>query len=304
MLTTIMSLLRNLRITGAYLSIIFITVTYFTILRQADAQDKGVGLFAIMSPSFPCEKALLLIPKEGKVPSLSLLWGTFGSDTKCLSQWIEHAGNRPHLVEIHLSNEPCRRNKRCESTEFLFGISSKDLSGKLEKKEQSIVNAYTERVKEIASTLKPFIKSKGEYILSTGLEDNFSDKAYDTVVSIIQKNWSGTIVRNPEKDSSYFKGAHYLELHGNKPLFPTDTPCIANLDGVDMAFPNHPARTKQKITWEESKDFLLTSSAHCRSTFLWAAPWQGIVNDSFIPPRSRKWYLETDDIEAVSALMK
>jgi len=63
------------------------------------------------------------------------------------------------------------------------------------------------------------------------------------VLELVRAEWPYSIVRNPVgalKDRSPL-GAEYLELHGAKPGFAANQPCIANLDGEDMAFPHRRA---------------------------------------------------------------
>jgi hypothetical protein len=264
------------------------------------SQDVGLAFFAMPSPKFPCEAALAPF-KESDRPALAILWGTFGKDLSCLKRWSEVIGTKPHLLEIHISNEACRRNKRCLESDFLPHVSVAQLNRKLEARDTEVLSHYTALIQEITSSLSPLFKERGEYLISTGLEDNFSTKAYDSLLATVKEAWPHKVVRSPVGSPSKVKllSADYIEGHGPAPTFREGEKCIANLDGDDIVFPHRKAGTSRIIHWEALGEYVRTYSSRCRSTFLWAGPWQGLHSDTFIPPLDRNYMVSDEDMKAL-----
>ena len=267
-------------------------------------QNVGLGLFALLSPKFPCTTALSAF-NNSAAPTLAVLWGTFGEDTQCLAMWFDQLKGRPHLLEIHLSNEACRRNNRCYESDFLPRLSVSQLNKRLESGDDEIISRYTTRIIAIREAIAPFIRGNGEYLLSTGLEDNFSEGAYRKVLALVQENWPHKTVRSPVGDPSRRRSdsATYMEGHGATPQFKDNVQCIVNLDGDDMHFPHRAAVTRRSVSWEGSQQFVARYQQKCRATFLWAAPWQGIIGDTFIPPLDRELIVSREDVAAVQRLL-
>lgn len=267
-------------------------------------QNIGVAYFGLLSPHFPCAIGMKVFDGVPH-PALATLYGTFGNDPTCLRTWFSTVGARPHTLEIHLSNEACRRNKRCDKDELLGKLSVKELNTRLIARNPEVLAKITRRVKEVQSLLAPFERGNGEYILSTGLEDNFSDDAFRVVLETIRGVWPHKIVRSPvgSPPASQRGAADYLEAHGASPTFESGTPCIANLDGQDMDFPHRKALTKNKVSWEGVQRFLAENRVRCRVTFLWSAPWQGIRSDTFAPPRDRELLVSDADATAIKSLL-
>jgi hypothetical protein len=240
------------------------------------SQDVGLAFFAMPSPKFPCEAALAPF-KESDRPALA------------------------HLLEIHISNEACRRNKRCLESDFLPHVSVAQLNRKLEARDTEVLSHYTALIQEITSSLSPLFKERGEYLISTGLEDNFSTKAYDSLLATVKEAWPHKVVRSPVGSPSKVKllSADYIEGHGPAPTFREGEKCIANLDGDDIVFPHRKAGTSRIIHWEALGEYVRTYSSRCRATFLWAGPWQGLHSDTFIPPLDRNYMVSDEDMKAL-----
>jgi hypothetical protein len=269
------------------------------------AQDVGLGLFAMPSPKFPCDQALAPFSHSSR-PTLALLWGTFGKDTTCLEKWFKTTGEKPHFLEIHLSNEACRRNKRCSSTDFLPELSVAQLNRRLESKDPLILAKYAELISEIRSSVDRYKKPGGEYVLSTGLEDNFSTRAYETVLQAVRAHWPYKVTRSPvgAPTKARILSADYMEGHGTAPSFREGERCIANLDGDDIVFPHRKAGTSRTISWDNVSRFVATYSTRCRATFLWAGNWQGLTSDTFVPPQDRDLIVSREDMDALQPFLK
>lgn len=273
-------------------------------LQASISQDIGLAFFAMPSASFPCEAALVPFQRSPR-PTLAILWGTFGKDTSCLKKWSEQIVGRPHFLEIHLSNEACRRNKRCGESDFLPSYSVSQLNRKLEARDPEVLSQYRTLVKEVTAALSPLFKENGEYVLSTGLEDNFSTKAYEAILATVKEEWRHKVVRSPVGSPSKVKllSGDYIEGHGPSPVFRDGEKCIANLDGDDIVFPHRKAGTSRIISWDALPGYVKTYSSRCRATFLWAGPWQGLHSDSFTPPLDRKYTVTSEDMNALAPFL-
>jgi lysophospholipase L1-like esterase len=271
---------------------------------QSTAKNVGVAYFSILSPDFPCAQALSVF-ETGAEPALATLWGTFGKDTSCLSQWFETAPTKRHILEIHPWNGPCIRNKRCEPHELGAGLSIKEFNRKVEQGDQELIRAITERIREIKTSVEKLARPSDELILSTGLEDNYSPAAFEKILRLVKENWPYKIVRNPVGDLKKrgYNGADYIELHGHKPAFGPNDPCIANLDGTDINFPHRPGTDPKPISWQETREYVERYSKQCRLTFVWSGAWQGLFGKSFQPPSARSFKVEEADVTRIKELL-
>jgi hypothetical protein len=234
-------------------------------------------------------------------PALAILWGTFGNDTSCLKKWFATAPASQHTLEVHLFNGPCIRNKRCEAHEFGAGLTPRELNRLLESKDPNIIGRLAQRIDEIKFEVQKLARPSDEIILSTGLEDNFTLKAYQVVATLVKERWPYSVVRNPvgnlrEKGNA---GADYIELHGATPTFASDARCIANLDGTDISMPYRTGVPPKPISWEQAQAFMRKYEQQCRITFLWAGEWQGLIPGDFIVPSKRVFVVDERDVRLI-----
>lgn len=271
---------------------------------QSVPKNVGVAYFSILSPKFPCAQALSVF-ETGAEPALATLWGTFGKDTSCLAQWFKKAPEKRHILEIHPWNGPCIRNKRCEPHEIGAGLSAKEFNRKVEQGDEELIRAITERIREIKASVEKFARTSDELILSTGLEDNYSPAVFEKILRLVKENWPYKIVRNPVGDLKKrgYAGADYIELHGHKPAFDPNDPCIANLDGTDINFPHRPGTDPEPISWSEARTYVERYSKQCRLTFVWSGAWQGLFGKIFQPPSARSFKVEEADVARVKELL-
>lgn len=271
----------------------------------AEERDLGVAYFAMMAPQFPCNEALDVFDKS--LPfATAVLWETFGSDTKCIKDWFERSSSQKRVLEIHLTNEACRRNARCGATDFRPDLSVKDYNRLLAKGDEALLKSLRERVRAISTLVSPYVSPSTELILSTGLEDNFTKRAYEKIFSVVKEEWPHKVVRSPVgslRDISHAT-ADYVELHSDTPKFPDNVPCIANLDGTDISFPHRQSDQPSRLSWDEVDGFVATFGTRCRTTYLWAAPWQGISGTIFTAPASRSLQVDSRDVNLIRVLRK
>ncbi len=270
------------------------------------AQERGAALFAMNATQFPCEQALKIFEPGGKITSLAVLWGTFGSDTRCLVKWAEmmRAQGVKHVLQIHVSNETCRRanGRKCSNDELYPKLSVSRLNKALAKRDAQVIKELADRIKEIKSFTDTLESENLELIMSTGLEDNYSVAAYPVVLETVRSNWPHKVVRNPVgalRDKSRLN-ADYLEIHGATPNL--SAPCIANLDGEDIVFPHRRSPITQHVGWDGVLKYVKEYQPRCRVTFLWSSPWQGLFSNSFPTPTERKFEISDEDIAAIRSI--
>lgn len=245
---------------------------------------KGVSSFAIMHPRFPCNEFIRLQRVWDK-PAITVLYGTFGNSSVCLSKLVASIPvNKPILLEVHITNEACRRNRRCKRGELLPALSVNRFNTKLERLSPLVwrkVGARKEKIQKLFRSLGERREIK-ELFITTGLEDNYSRKAAGVMYDILNRDRIGyEIVRNPvsnRRDSRFdFNESHGLRVKCGKGL------SIVNNDGTEL--------TKNAMRR------FFNRHASCYALFLWYGKLQGIVSRRFISPRNRSF--EVPDIDEV-----
>ena len=111
----------------------------------------GPSAFALLHPKFPCEKFLQAMDIKG-VTTTAVLWGTFGNDTSCLYKLFDYWASKPEqnfMLEVHFSNESCRRMGRCKKWEFYRGRNTTQYNNMLEKMGPKTTSAVLSRLTEI-----------------------------------------------------------------------------------------------------------------------------------------------------------
>lgn len=240
-----------------------------------------------MHAGFPCERFLQLADKAER-PVMAVLYGTFGRSTACLKRFAHKFRERPHLIEIHATNETCRRKPRvCLQGELFENLRVREYNALLETMPKYAEVKLTARLKRIVDVTKLGNRFT-TWVLSTGLEDNFSKKAYAKVVKLYRANWPYLIARSPVGDTAYAKGADFAELHTANAEF-GQKPCIWNQDGLDGGHPE--AR-------EAFKRF-----SHCSVLIGWTKASQGIVGAAFIAPRKRVFSLSNGDLNGYGSIL-
>lgn len=253
---------------------------------KAEEFQLGTAEFAIMSPSWPCE---LVRKKEKELSVLrkAVLWNTFGTEVECLKKDLEDP--RLKLLELHLINEPCARNKQCGKYEFLYGLAPDEYDKKLKARDPALIEKLEVYLKEPAKLLSDGLKEGTSCYVSIGLESNISTDAALVMKEVLSRHFPRCgIVWNPVNGSKWampIEGTHF-ELHGAE--IPLPSPCIANLDGEDISFPDRPSTMTPNIKSSDLGSYY-EKRAQCSATFLWVAEFNGRGGSgSFVDPRERK----------------
>ena len=252
---------------------------------------QGMSALAAMHPKFPCER-YLSIANEFHRPAMTVLWGTFGNDMSCVQAFLDSNALRPHLLQIHMSNEVCRRKNNCKKGELLRHHTVREYNDALRGRRSHAKAIISKRVQSIRDTIKASQNPNTAVILSIGLEDNLESKAVSQLVKIVKDNWPKVkLARNPVSyRASEFGGIKYRELHG---LLNLPKPCIANLDGVSIDA-TRKSSYQPKTSLREFKNYL-RRNCDCRATFGWVAEWQGFNgfrSSTVLPPRKRKFVIK------------
>lgn len=261
-----------------------------------------------------CTKALHVFDKV-KVPCMAILWRTFGEPGKgtCTSRFLSKFKSKPHVLEVHFSNEAGRRNKRLGEGEFVRTLSVKQFNSSLIRESKYILEKLRRRALSISDYYLKFGNPNTDLILSTGLEDNYTNKAYRVIVREIKKNIHSNIwlVRNPQGSNEAnhdYSGADFIELHGMAPAYKTASRgrCIANLDGTDIRFENGGERQylDGSISMPQLTSFIKRAKKDGCRIFLWWSGPQGIERGKFTYPRSRNFRIFRKDITLVNKIIR
>lgn len=257
-----------------------------------------------------CNEALKVF-NHVNTPCTAILWQTFTikQNNLCAQKFLSKFKDRPHILEVHFSNEAGRRNRRLSQYEFAASLSVAAYNSGLEKRRRGTVRLVQRNAAQIRAFIALYANKNTKAIVSTGLEDNFSNGAYKTILSLIKQAFLNVqnvqIVRNPvgHHEKNYL-GADFIELHGIRPSFSPKSKgkCIANLDGISINFHNRAAKDRE-ISLRDLPSFIARHKELDCLTFLWWNEPQGISN-KFKHPRSRKFIIESYKIEVINNLIR
>lgn len=254
----------------------------------------GVDLFACTNPEFPTERAFSIMEGVDK-PVLGILLESFGSDYRCIGQFVAWAGEREHLIRIHLCNEVCRRNDNCSLFECLSGLSVRTYNELLEREEGWVLAELRDRLLLARLLIDQYGNERTRVMVSTGLEEQFSDAA-GVVVDRLVREAGFEVVGNPVRPDIHPRTeVDLFERHSNAP--PVDRRCIAALDGVDIEFPHKVSEYPRIWGIGQVLDWGVVNAEQCEAVLLWSARSQGLGLPGGTPlPRERLFELLDADI--------
>jgi hypothetical protein len=268
---------------------------------------KFVGLagFALQHPNFPVGR-FLRVYKNVENPATAVLWSTFGTSIDGLKTFCDDVSDRPHVVEIHLSNEVGRKNGRLFQGEFLPQTSTTQYNQFLTAKDVALETQIKNRVMRIQTKANLFSNPNTRILLSIGLEHQFTVSARRTLIEWCRESWPTIeLVNNPLLNAP-IKDGNLLELHGTHPNFGSRREeSISNLDGVSVntgdgeTYNPYP---RTSISLSEAKQFL-TRTKTSQVRLLWSASLQGLRDGSFKPPRQREFLLSGTAIREINKLL-
>lgn len=253
----------------------------------------GVSAYAAMNPRFP-QDALFATLDAAPNPALTVLWGTFAdatpANTAIFHRFTARYANKPHLIEIHPINNTAIRNKKQYEGEPFPQFDINKLNKALENKDSHTMLTVAARIQEIRIVMEACRNPNTFLMLSTGLEDNYTTKAFKNIYAEIVKHWPYFIVRS----GSPF-GA--TEAHGTAKL--GGSVCVVNVDGKVLSY-------KETAKWMQAN-----KPAAQRMNFSARFPWypqhQGRDprTNAFPPgsPRNRTFTYTAQDVNENRAIL-
>ncbi len=244
---------------------------------------KGMTVLAAMHPKFPCD-ALLQSLSTARVPAIQVLYGSFGSDVRCLARFTHRFRSRTHVIEMHYSNEAGRRHAgRLTRLDLFPKESVRKYNSRLSHMSEETMLVIASRAIDIAELFSAISTSKTRVIVSTGLEDNYDSRAYKNIYSVIKSKLpSGfELARSPVGHNSIVTAHNsFLETHVVRPTLKGR--CIASLDGeTGFSLPTF---------------FRFMRHNPCRGVFAWFPHWQGIDGGPFKTPIKRNFVITKSDV--------
>lgn len=262
----------------------------------------GTAPYGLLSPHWPCAAS---VDADREVPVLrkAVLWNTFGNDTRCLEQYL--ADPRLAMLEIHLINEVCQRHGRCGEYEFLGGMTAREYNAKLLARDQVLTERLRRYLGAPSTFVKQHLRAHTACYISPGLESNLSTAAAANLIELVKPYFpSCRLVWNPVGGSPQARPipGTIFEAHGPSPAL--SPPCIANLDGVDVSFPDRPALVAPSIPYSELGEYF-RRSALCDATFIWIAEYNGLMtNRTFLDPRLRRHFPSAATLSLVTKTLR
>lgn len=259
---------------------------------QASALIGNVGLapFSLTSPTFNCrefKKSIRKLP----VLHLAVLYNTFGNDFSCWDQITKDS--RLQTLELNLINEPGHRNGRLGKYEFLFGLGSPtNYDRLLRSKDSRLKSRFVEYVQLAKSKIDELPKNV-QCLINPGLESNVSGEAGKVLIEWTKEQFPNCrTVWNPLKGYSQTARrrtkADLVEGHG--PLPTIDAPCLVNMDGTDIDFPERKSYMPKGnfiASGRPLMNYISTYANKCEIVFLWTVEDNCNFTSNFVDPRKR-----------------
>ena len=198
----------------------------------------GWALLAMQHKDFPCRPVDIYI-KAAPHPYVSVLYGSFGTKTKCLKRFTSMSSKKKHTIQFYMSNEVGRRKNNLASYEFLPNLSVGEYNKKLERNNRRVVKKVKRQSKAIKKLCSSISNTNTRCLIAIGLESQFSKGATKRLVNILKEEWNvENIIHNPVEQAPHHgrSGANYYESHG---LFAVPRgPASKNIVSLDGATPD------------------------------------------------------------------
>ena len=234
-------------------------------------------------------------PKNIKKPATTVLPGPWGPCTKFLKRFIEFAGKRPHLIEIHISAETARRTGR-NGKQIAPYLNVSQYNGALVNHDKAVLKLVDKRVNKIVKAIGPLCNEKTTVVLSIGLEDNLIEGAAAELLDAVKaKCGSWKVCRNPMDRQPVING-EWVEGHGRTYHTGQD---IWNFDGTHVGSHDE----VEDIGYGNALKLIKQAGKQFRVVYLWSAVAQG-WRYSGCPYEGRTFDIFTDEEEGFSYILK
>lgn len=245
---------------------IFIYITVIIGVKSYPRQYLNVGRapYALRNPSFNCDSFLNSLSGVSNL-HISFLWDSFGEDNTCLLRLM----NDPRLktLEIFAINEVCHRNGYCAPGEFLYGFPGgpKVYNKMILNYNPALLEKIAQQMWNIRAFLDQHLQPGTHCMISPGLESNLSSAASGVINGMAANIFPMcSIVQCGGKK---INNASYKESHGKNPA--AKSPCIVNLDGTDISFPQRKSWSPNNIKVSKIPNFIRKYAPRCEVVYLW-----------------------------------
>ncbi len=255
-----------------------------------------------MHPEFPCERWLSIYAEALRRnpdfrPAMAVLWGTFGEDLTCVKRFADFFANRPHVIEVHFANGPCKRGERCGEGEFFPWWDEEEYNERLESLDFVALGGIHWRMLEIERAAREVENANTRWLVSWELESNLTPwaasvwEAHSRPLVALGLLRSFALVANQHRHP-WLGGAEFYETHSKSGRCAEGRGCVANEDG-------HYGQTVR-----DSKAFL-KRYRDAAVVFLWRARHQGLRSKGsrFIAPKKRRFVVTDRDIVELGKLL-
>jgi hypothetical protein len=282
-----------------------------TKITSASLPNVGYAAFNLTAPSFNCS-AFLRASSDLSELHVAFLYNTFGNDFSCLKRLL--ADERLKTLEVALINEPGHRNNRLGKYEFLSDVGSVPAwDAKLRNRDKRLKSKFNRYVQPLKRVLSENLQQHTSLIVNPGLESNVSDRAGRVLISWTREEFPNSrVVWNPLKPSSQRRKntrGDFIEGHNLSPNIVE--PCIYNMDGTDVSFPERPAIGERNYEEGQIKNWVQSGTPlfqlieqfanRCEVAFVWTAESNGINErlTSFVDPRKRNHRISLDQYKTI-----
>jgi len=260
----------------------FLVLAPFAALAQEDLPFTGLSCFAGMSPRFPVERVLAAYPADARKPAIALLHGTFGRSTRLISAFISRFSDRPHMIELHFSNETARIGRgRPYPSDLLPRTDIKTYDRGLARGDAAVMRAVRRHAAKIRKRYEPLVMQNPNtvFVLSTGLESMLSGAAHRRLADAIRGKWPVPLARAPFRLPGCARaGADLREIHR---ILPRQSECqsatIFNTDGTSVDTGDGES-WNQRISLADAERFMERQRG-AFAVFLWSASLQGLRHE-------------------------
>jgi hypothetical protein len=248
-------------------------------------------MFGLLSPNAGViVDKFIEIQKASELPATAILWGSFGKDTRWIDRYLTAMDGRENVVEIHFSNESGRRNGRLGAGDIMPYSGVAAYNERLETMTEEMEEIIGQRAVEILEFRDSYPKNT-RWILSLGLESNYTEDAALNILAIISDVWHYEIAYNPlDGNCNHVPDWVYCETHGYNAT-PKPPRCIISGDGQDAGPRAVVSAGNRPATMSEVRDFIQRGSVSNCITLLWSAQTQG-VDRAFVPTLDRSFRLD------------
>jgi len=265
---------------------ILAALLFLAVVPSAEAQFSGLSGFAARSKNFPCD-AYLNITLQAKYPAMAVLWDVFGTDNTCVVRFLDTLKNRPHILEIHPFDNAALRNRTTEPSEVFYKMTKEQFNAALERRDGAVIARVDHAIAEIVAFAWAHGNQNTNMLISTGLEDNYTPRAFAVILERIRLQWPWLVVRAPVGGSGGKQGlVFFIERHGTKARGD-----VVNEDGAIDSL----SQTKR----------FLDRNKLALAKFIWRPLHQGRTkNNKAVYPRSaREFEISAKDVKELGDLL-